>query len=68
METELQGGQLNKENGAWTIKTSTRGTQDSDGNVITAISGPYEPRDDRQCNRTGFIFVNSWILLRLRVQ
>lgn len=54
METELQGGQLNKENGAWTIKTSTRGTQDSDGNVITAISGPYEPRDDRQCNRTGF--------------
>ena len=52
METELQGGQLNKENGAWTIKTSTRGTEDSD--VITAISGPYEPRDDRQCNRTGF--------------
>lgn len=54
LETQLQGGQLNKENGNWKITTSTRGTQDSDGNVITAISGPYEPRDDRQCNRTGF--------------
>lgn len=54
LETQLQGGQLNKENGTWKIKTSTRGTQDDKGNTITALSGPYEPRDDRQCNRTGF--------------
>lgn len=53
-EIVLQGGQLIKEAGDWKLKTAIRGTQDADGNLITALNGPYEPADDRECNRTGF--------------
>lgn len=53
-EIVLQGGQLVKEADKWKIKTAIRGTQDTDGHVITALNGPYEPADDRECNRTGF--------------
>nr|WP_320057276.1 RagB/SusD family nutrient uptake outer membrane protein [uncultured Bacteroides sp.] len=54
-EAVLQGGLLEKgSNGGWNILTAKRGDQDAEGNIITADSGPYEPADDRQCNRTGF--------------
>lgn len=50
---ELQAGQLRKENGSWVEKTGARNSHDENGEVITALNGPFGG-NDREINRTGF--------------